>query len=172
MGNYLLERARKKVGCCLYSSTVLTRFPHSNCSVRPSCKSGFWPKVRLSFQLEKGRGRPVGKAGSADCSAIGTTCSCRLPLPGARGKMADGCVWIEDVEGTGAPTSLRPKMGFCPPCACHHPPAVIPLAPRWRGGRQNFFKKEMKTGNYCIRGRWEGRWENGLECVCACAVVV
>lgn len=24
-------------------------------------------------------------------------------------------VWI-DVVGTGAPTSLRPKMGFCPPC--------------------------------------------------------
>ena len=23
-------------------------------SVHPSCNSGFWPKVRLSFQLEKG----------------------------------------------------------------------------------------------------------------------
>lgn len=72
-----------------------------------------------------GQREPGGKAGSADGSAVGTTCSCLPPLVGAQGRLADGRLCVKDVVGTDVPTSLWPKMGLCPPCACHHPPAVL-----------------------------------------------
>lgn len=62
------------------------------------------------------------------------------PFPGWEpgGRLADACLWIEDVVGTGAPTSLWPKTGsaHCVPVALHQ--QSDPWLPRWRGGRQNF----------------------------------
>lgn len=92
-----------------------------------------------------------------------------LPFPPPmepEGRLVDGCLWIEDVVGTGAPTSLWPKMGLCPLCACHHPLGHTPGFPDGEVAGKFFIFKEMKTGNYW--GRLEGKWENGLDFVCVC----
>lgn len=67
------------------------------------------------------------------------------------------------------PPPLGQRWGFarCVPAITHQ--QLYPWLPRWRGGRQNFKKKEKKNENkerYCVGGRWEGSWENGLDFVC------
>lgn len=65
--------------------------------------------------------------------------------------MAGGCLWIEDVAGTGPPTSLWPKMGLARCVSVNHPPAVMPWASQMERWQATFLKRK-KTGNCTVLG--------------------
>lgn len=147
-GSYHKEWAGRKLAACL-ESTALTRCMYSKCLMPiPQDRVASGQGKTLLSVGEGCRGSAGGKARQANGSAFVPPGHAPPTLVG----VSIAGVWTEYVVRTVAPTSLRPKKGLCPHCACLHPPAVKPLASQMRGGRQNERKQKLLFG-----GRWAGR---------------
>lgn len=140
-GGYCKGWAGGKLAAVL-ESAALAKYPCTKCPCPPlkSESEWLWPR-KVPFRWR----------GAAEAVQVGRLGS----LVGAR----TAGIWTEHVARTVAPTALWLKEGLCPLCACHRPPAVMPLASQMRGGRQNERNRKL------VWGRWEGRWENGLDFV-------
>lgn len=163
-GNYLHEWARE-VGCCLYSSTALTKFPHSKCIVSIPHVIVVSGRGETVFQLEKGT--EVGQVGRPEvliAQLLGPPAVAPLPWREPKGRLADGCVWIEDVVGTGAPIPSSQRRGFAR-CVPVPPTSSHTLGFSDGKAASKILKKKERNENrrlYCVGGRWE----NGLDFVC------